>query len=78
MEEVAHLYLDVAHFGCGADDRPAHQRWENVLWEVGPCIAALHKLREESGWEGGMDGREKDREKQRDKVIKRGSKKRPK
>lgn len=51
-EEVSHLYLNVANFGSGADDRPAHQRWEDVLGEVGPCISALHKLREESEWKG--------------------------
>lgn len=48
---VPHLNLNVADFSCGADDGPAHQRREDVLWKVGACIATLHKLhtREKTG-----------------------------
>lgn len=41
-----YLDLDVSHFGCGADDGPPNKRREDVLWEVGACIAALDKLQE--------------------------------
>lgn len=44
---VGYLDFDVAHFGGGADDGPSHQRREDVLREVGACIAAFDKLVEE-------------------------------
>ena len=40
-----YLDLDVPHFGCRANDWPANQCWEDVLWEVGPGIATLDKLK---------------------------------
>ena len=39
-----YLDLDVPHFGCRANDWPANQCWEDVLWKVGPGIATLDKL----------------------------------
>lgn len=40
-----YLDLDVAHFGCRANDWPANQRWKDVLWKVGAGIATLDKLK---------------------------------
>ena len=66
-EEVLYLDLNVAHFSCGPDDGPAHQRREDVLWEVGACIATLHKLKDEREREQVGEDKEKDN------VINRGS-----
>lgn len=43
------LYLDlnVSHFGRRANDGPPNKRREDVLGEVGACIAALNKLKRE-------------------------------
>ena len=41
---VANLDFNVAHFGSGSDDGPAHQRWEDVRREVGSSVSALHEL----------------------------------
>lgn len=40
------LYLDlnVSHFGCRTNDGSPNKCREDVLWEVGACIAALDKL----------------------------------
>ena len=40
-----YLNLDVPHFGCRANDWPANQCWEDVLWKVRPGIATLDKLK---------------------------------
>lgn len=40
-----YLNLDVAHFGCRANDWPANQCWKDVLWKVGAGIATLDKLK---------------------------------
>ena len=41
---INYLDLDVANFGSGTDDGPAHHGGEDVGGEVGACIATLHKL----------------------------------
>lgn len=45
------LYLDlnVSHFGRRADDGSPNKRREDVLGEVGACIAALNKLKKKKG-----------------------------
>lgn len=43
----AYLDLNVADFGCRANDGPSNKGGENVLWEVGSCIATLDKLKRE-------------------------------
>ncbi len=40
----SYLDLNVSHFGCRANDGPPNKRREDVLWEVGACIAAFDKL----------------------------------
>lgn len=44
-----YLDLNVPHFGCRANYGPANQRREDMLWEVGSCIATLDKLRRTKG-----------------------------
>lgn len=44
----AYLDLNVADFGCRANDGPSNKGRENVLWEVGACIATLDKLKRET------------------------------
>jgi len=42
--ERPHLYLNVAHFGGGADEGSAHHGGEDVVGEVGSSEATLDKL----------------------------------
>lgn len=42
----SYLDLNVSNFCCRANDGPPNKCGEDVLWEVGACVAALDKLKE--------------------------------